>query len=300
MIDILKLGATLYIPATRTHLVQVANGLKYPHLRSMIFCTEDSILDKEVELALSQIRDLLTVMESSNKLRFIRVRNPYILERLLSFPDIHKITGFVFPKVDLNNVDDYFSQIVRTNFKNMLTLESKDVFEQHKMCLLRDRLIELDYQSALLALRIGGNDLLQQLGLRRPTDRTLYETPLGFVIYQLINIFKPHGFELTAPVFEHLNKIELLIKETQQDISCGLVGKTAIHPDQIALIETCYQVRQDDLAIAEAILHEQAAAVFKMNGSMCEVATHRAWANNVIRRSQVYGSFHRSTSCQPI
>lgn len=292
MTDALKLGATLYIPATRNNMSEIANGLKYPQLRSMVFCTEDSIHEQEIDLAISRITELLAQMEESDKLRFIRARNPDVLERLLALPHINKITGFVFPKVDLNNFNDYFSLTAHSSFRNMLTLESKDVFEQAKMCLLRDKLLELNYQDDILALRIGGNDLLQHLGLRRPLDRTLYETPLGFLIYQLINIFKPYNFELTAPVFEHLNKIELLVKETQQDISCGLVGKTAIHPDQLNIIEACFQVNHDDVAIAEAILHKEAMAVFKMNDSMCEIATHRIWANNVLKRQKIYGSKH--------
>ncbi len=289
MTDALQLGATLYIPAIRENMVEIANGFKYPSLRSMVFCTEDSIHERQIDLALYRLAQLLPRLEKTDKLRFIRARNPKILEKLLSLPDIDKISGFVFPKVDLHNVDDYFSLIKNTAFKNMLTLESKDVFEQYKMCILRDRLLDSHYQEHILALRIGGNDLLHHLGLRRPLDKTLYETPLGFIIYQLITIFKPYGFELTAPVFEHLHQTELLIKETQQDISCGLIGKTAIHPEQLAIIESCFQINQDDLATAQAILHEKAEAVFKMNGSMCEIATHRSWANNVIKRHQFYG-----------
>jgi citrate lyase beta subunit len=298
MTEALKLGATLYIPAVRENMATIANGLKYPQLRSMVFCTEDSIHDKEIELALERITDLLAHIQPSDKLRFIRARNPKILERLLALPNIEKINGFVFPKIDLKNFNDYFSLVANTDFKNMLTLESKDVFEQSKMCLLRDKLLELNYQHNILALRIGGNDLLQHLGLRRPQDRTVYETPLGFVIYQLINVFKPYGFELTAPVFEHLNKLELLIKETQQDISCGLIGKTAIHPSQLNIIEACYRVDREDVAIAEAILHKEATAVFKMNDSMCEIATHRIWASNVLKRHQIYGSKHLVTAAQ--
>lgn len=292
MTDALKLGATLYIPAIRENMAAIANGLKYPQLRSMVFCTEDSIHDKEIELALMRITELLAEMQPSEKLRFIRARNPKVLERLLALPNIEKISGFVFPKVDLINFNDYFSLVAKSGFKNMLTLESKDVFEQAKMCLLRDQLLAANYNHDILALRIGGNDLLQHLGLRRPTDRTLYDTPLGFVIYQLIHVFKPYGFELTAPVFEHLNKNELLIKETQQDISCGLVGKTAIHPDQLNIIEACFRVDYNDVAVAEAILDKEALAVFKMNDSMCEIATHKIWADNVLKRNQIYGSKH--------
>ncbi len=260
-IHALQLGASLYIPAIREQLLEIANGEKYPQLRSMIFCTEDSIHLHQTDLAIDKLTQLLEELKKTDKLCFIRPRNPAILEKLLNLKNIHKITGFVFPKVDLDNFKDYFELVKNTPFKNMLTLESKDVFEQQKMCLLRDKLLEENYQKNILALRIGGNDLLQHLGLRRPVDRTLYETPLGFVMYQLVALFKPFGFELTAPVFEYLNRNDLLIKETQHDIQCGLIGKTAIHPQQIHTIESCFQVNQHDLVMAQAILHETAAAV---------------------------------------
>jgi len=289
MIEAIELGATLYIPAIKNNLVNIANGYKYPQCRSMIFCTEDSIHVKDIEQALINIRQLLPQLEPSHKLHFIRVRNPNILEKLLKFPDIERITGFVFPKLDMSNVDHYFSLVVGKGFKNMPTLETKAVFEQAKMSSLRDDLMAKNYQQEILALRIGGNDLLQHLGLRRTKYKTIYETPLGQVIYQLINTFKPYGFELAAPVFEHLNNPSLLQQETLHDISCGLIGKTAIHPQQIIEIEQSYQVREADLIVAKAILDDSAAAVFKMNNSMCEVATHRVWANSIIKRYQVYG-----------
>ncbi len=289
MVKAIELGATLYIPAIKNNLAKIANGYKYPQCRSMIFCTEDSIHAKDIEQALINITQLLPQLEQNHKLHFIRVRNPDILEKLLKLPGIERMTGFVFPKLDLSNVDDYFSLVAGKGFKNMPTLETKAVFEQAKMSSLRDYLMAKNYQHEILALRIGGNDLLQHLGLRQTKDKTVYETPLGQVIYQLINTFKPYGFELTAPVFEHLNNPSLLQQEILHDISCGLIGKTAIHPQQIIEIEQHYQVKEEDLMAAQAILDDRAAAVFKMNDSMCEVATHSIWASRIIKRYQVYG-----------
>ncbi|MCK5728694.1 MAG: HpcH/HpaI aldolase/citrate lyase family protein [Methylococcales bacterium] len=286
----MQLGATLYIPAIKDNLVEIANGDKYPQLRSMVFCTEDSIHNEDLDQALNRIRVLLPQLKlNSHRLHFIRVRNPQILQKLLALPAIDRITGFVFPKLDLNNTEAYFSLVAGKGFKNMPTLETKSVFEQAKMAYLRDYLISKNYHNEILALRIGGNDLLQHLGLRRAQEITLYETSLGQVIYQLINTFKPYGFELTAPVFEHLNNHYLLQQETQHDISCGLIGKTAIHPQQIMEIESCYRVKQEDLGVANAILEKNAKAVFKMNDSMCEIATHKIWANSIIKRHQIYG-----------
>lgn len=290
MIEAIHLGATLYIPAIKHDLAKIANGDKYPQLRSMIFCTEDSIRAKEIDKALVHIQKLLPKIEQNHKLHFIRVRNPQVLKKLLALSNIERITGFVFPKLDNDNVDDYFSLVTGKGFKNMPTLETKSVFEQTKMACLRDHIITQNYQQEILALRIGGNDLLQHLGLRRSQQKTVYETPLEQVIYQLINTFKPYGFELTAPVFEQLNNPTLLQHETLHDIRCGLIGKTAIHPQQIAKIEACYQVKQDELTVAKAILDENAAAVFKMGGAMCEIATHSVWANSLIKRAQIYGT----------
>ncbi|WP_413038297.1 HpcH/HpaI aldolase/citrate lyase family protein, partial [Pseudomonas savastanoi] len=35
------------------------------------------------------------------------------------------------------------------------------------------------------------------LGLRRPRNLTIYDTPLGLTIAQLVNVFRPQGFMLT-------------------------------------------------------------------------------------------------------
>jgi len=96
--------------------------------------------------------------------------------------------------------------------------------------------------------------LLALLGLRRPTSGTIYSTPLGQVIGRLVTIFKPHGFQLTAPVFEHLSQGSWLDAEVAQDMAHGMIAKTAIHPDQVPQIERHYQVAQSDIELALRIM----------------------------------------------
>ncbi|MBX9949437.1 MAG: HpcH/HpaI aldolase/citrate lyase family protein, partial [Candidatus Obscuribacterales bacterium] len=64
---------------------------------------------------------------------------------------------------------------------------------------------------------------------------------------------------------------------------------TAIHPDQIGLIEAGFRVDSNDLEEARRILMPDAAAVFKMNGRMCEPTTHTKWARAIIERADLYG-----------
>ena len=127
----------------------------------------------------------------------------------------------------------------------------------------------------------------------------MYRTPLGPVIARLVTTFRPYGFVLTAPVFEYLDLPELLDQEVAEDLAYGMVGKTAIHPTQIAPIEQHYKVTPQDLAVARAILDVDSPAVFRMHDSMCEVATHRAWAERMVEQSHLFGAHRRPDDVGP-
>jgi citrate lyase beta subunit len=289
MTELYRLGASLYIPTTRDDLVEIANGYKYPALRSMIFCTEDAVGEHDLDWAITNLELKLCEFKCSGKLRFIRARNPSILSKLLSLQHISQVDGFVLPKVTRGNVDDYLPLLAGTPFKIMITLETREVFDPREMIAFRDLILERNYQQNILALRIGGNDLMKLIGIRRPRDRTIYQTPIGYVIANLVTIFKPYGFNLTAPVFEYLNEMTLLEEEIRQDLAYGLFGKTAIHPTQIPIIESFYSVRSQELDMARSLLAPGAAAVFRMHDTMCEVATHTGWAEATLRRAEIYG-----------
>ncbi len=281
------IGASLYVPATHKDLLAIANGKKYPSLRSVIFCTEDAIFERDLGSALTNLADCLARMTADTRLsRFVRVRNPNILRRVLLMPCVEKLDGFVFPKLTRANLDDYLNQLIGSSFQAMLTLETREVFDTLEMVSLRDELLRHSCKGRILALRIGGNDLLALLGIRRPRNLTIYQTPLGLTIAQLVTIFKPYGFKLTAPVFEHIEQTEILHAEVMQDLAHGMCGKTVIHPSQVPLVESFYAIPDADLRMAERILNAE-HAVFLHQGSMCEPATHQSWAESIIRQHQM-------------
>jgi len=284
------LGAPLYMPAHRLDLMDIANGEKLPALRSMIFCTEDAVSYREIDSSLRHLGLCLQgFRDTPDRFRFIRARNPDILARLLELPGIEKIDGFVLPKFNEDVFDAYFDQLQGTTFKVMPTLETREAFDYTAMCALRQGLLQDAIAPRILMLRIGGNDLMSLLALRRPRGLTLYETPLGNIISQLVTVFKPYGFALSAPVFEYLDDVVTLQKETSLDLAYGLVGKTAIHPAQIAIIEAAYAVDAEDYQMAVSLSEKEAPAVFKMHNAMCEVATHQRWANDIMSRQRCYG-----------
>lgn len=286
----LELGASLYVPATRRDLLAIANGSRHPELRSVIFCTEDSIRADELELALERLAAVLPRFAPRPRTRrFIRVRGIDVLRRILSMEGVERVDGFVLPKVTRHTLPAYLAPLEGTRFLVMPTLETAEAFDQAEMRHLQRLVSAETIRPRILALRIGGNDLLNLLGVRRAPRRTIYDTAVGHTIAMLAGTFLPHGLSLTAPVFEGLAHAEVLLEEVERDLAHGLFGKTAVHPKQVSLIESAYAVSPEELEMAERVLADGAPAVFQMYDTMCEEATHARWAVMIRARAELYG-----------
>lgn len=283
------LGATLYTPATHSHLGEVLAGQRLESARSLVVCLEDAVREDEVECGLENLGRATTVWRASAQHRFIRVRNPDMVARIVRTVPWRMFVGLVLPKVTAANLSEYVRHLPDDcPWVVMPTLETAEVFDTQDLRQIRQQLRAI--QERVLMLRIGGNDLLHQLGMRRPKSGTIYDTPLDTAICRLVQMFKPDGYHLSAPVFEMVDRMELLEEEVEQDLAHGLTCKTAIHPSQIAVIESWYSVPHQDAEQAEAILDPSAPAVFRLHGTMCEPATHRRWAEQMRARAEFYGT----------
>ena len=288
MLNAHQLGAALYVPATHPQLLDIAHGNKLANVRTLIYCTEDAVNPEDLPHALAQLQTVLHALSPDDtRHHFIRLRNPQVMGQILALADLHKIRGFVLPKISADNLDDY-AELTQYPYQLMPTLESADTFLETPMLRLRDLLLRPEWQARILCLRIGGNDLFNHLYMRRPRGVTLYQTPIQNVIARLVGIFKPYGFYLSAPVCEFLDQDELLAAEVQQDLLHGLTGKTAIHPNQVPLIEQHYRVAASDIALAQDILSSK-QAVFNANQTMQEITTHSRWAQEILKAAETFG-----------
>lgn len=288
------LGATLYMPATRADLLDVVFATKLPDLRSLVVCLEDAVSDIDVDTALQNLHVLLSAIEvrggrpAGGPLLFVRPRDSEMAAVLNDWALMRHVDGFVVPKLTLGNLNAWEQAVTNPDLLLMPTLETQDVFNPGAMVELGQALkANLDHR--IIALRIGGNDLMGCLGLRRIPTTTLYSTPMSYVIPMLAGIMGAQGFALTAPVFEQLATPELLREELELDIAHGLVGKTAIHPSQIGIIQDTLRVSLEDLNSAKLIVSDVAPAVFKHNDVMCEPATHYKWAVKILERARWHG-----------
>jgi citrate lyase beta subunit len=291
MLSPYSLGATLYMPATRDDLWIVASGQKIPTLRSLVICLEDAVSDNDISMAINHLQLLLHRLAHEERsshapLLFVRPRNIQMAAKMADWSYINQIDGIVLPKFDLGSMRAWH-KVLPSNMLLLPTLETAEIYDAYAMRELRQAL-QYDFPP-VLTLRIGGNDLLACLGLRRPAHQTLYQTPLGGLIAMLVGNFVPHGFALTSPVCEYFQDPTLLKQELAIDIQHGLVGKTIIHPSQIEHVHAALEVKADEYHAAQAILKPDAHAVFSFEGAMLEPATHRAWAQRICERATYYG-----------
>lgn len=291
-----SLGATLYIPATRIDIVDTIVTGKIAGLRSLVICLEDAVSDQDIPFAMNNLKGMLEALSEAKKrinyiewpLIFIRPRNEQIGLQLTAEYDLSAVDGFVLPKFNLSNLNEWTTILELTHLCWMPTLETEDVFDVNAMQALVSELKAHKCRDKIIALRIGGNDLMNCVSLRRSREFTLYDGPMGYVIKMLVAVFASKGFSLTAPVCEHIDDHRLLEKELELDLAHGLVGKTAIHPNQIPVIHRALMVSSLDHQDALRIINSS-QAVFKAGGAMCEPATHRRWAKSVLDRVHYFG-----------
>lgn len=291
----LHLGASLYMPATRPDLRELLTGRKHPLLRSVVVCTEDAVHPRALPAAIANLRQTLPLLLDHGPLRFVRPRGPQALASVIEMSGAEHLDGVSLPKLDESNARDYLAVLERAPWLAIMPIIETDVaFSLERLARLRACLDRV--RERIPCVRVGGNDLLQLMGMKRPSWLTAYDTPLRLVIDNLIVAFRPYGYDVSAPVFEHIGRPDVLAREVELDVAHGLFAKTAIHPTQVAPIEAAYAVDPADAALADAILDPEAAAVFRFDGTMAEPATHARWARSTRARACVYGLRALSTS----
>jgi len=289
-ISAIELGGTLYIPATHKNVFGICNENKYPDLRSCIIDTEDAIISDDLDKAIQNISTMLETYEPSSLKVFIRPRNTHILQELLQIKNIEKIDGFSLPKFSTEVMREY-AQILSLSGKKfyiMPVLESLDIFSREKLKEIREFISTCTIP--ILTLRLGGEDMMNYLGLKRECEDNIYSL-LGpaQVIADVINTFKPFGFNISATVFNCISQDAMFQKNVKEDLKQGLIGKTIIHPNQIDPINQAYKVTKDELEMATKMLDKTTDAIIVKNGQMGEKFAHGSWAKIILLRYKFYG-----------
>ncbi|MFE2556050.1 HpcH/HpaI aldolase/citrate lyase family protein [Streptomyces sp. NBC_00090] len=183
------------------------------------------------------------------------------------------------------------------------------------------------YRDRVLALRLGVTDFCSAYGLRRSPDMTAYDVKIvANVIADVVNVLGRSdgtGYTITGPVWEYFrpgermfkpqlrrspflegraedlrtalieHDLDGLLREIELDRANGLLGKTCIHPTHVVPVHALSVVSHEEWSDAQDILRPEqggggvlrSAYTNKMN----EVKPHRAWAERILLRAEVFG-----------
>lgn len=282
------LAPFLYVPADRPEIQTLLEGEHDLGVCSIAVCLEDAVRRENRKEATLAIGKALSRVGAAPRAIFIRPADIDAFSYLLDHVPLKHIAGFILPKATSSSIQNWIERSAgRHNIVPIL--ESREALDPMGRRDLAHTCAA--YRNLIPFARVGANDLFALLGgLRRPSGRTVYETPVGRVIDGLLEVFSLYDLALCGPVFDRMNDLGTLAREVAEDIQRGLFAKTAINPRQIPIIWNGYRPDAQEIEEAQRILDSKAPAIFGLHGNMLERACHTEWAKRLLHREAVHGN----------
>ncbi|EON74508.1 HpcH/HpaI aldolase/citrate lyase family protein [Lysinibacillus sphaericus] len=275
------LGATLYMPASMPHILEMVQSQKYKELTSFVIDLEDAVGDAELaeceEKLITDISALYTLYENKEiqlqnlPLIFIRVRSVEQFAFLTSVLGKHQavLTGYVFPKFSAVQGASYFELLEQTIQQHQLTLFGMPILESRDILYKESRMDSLfaikevlqQYRERVLNIRIGATDFCGIYGIRRRVDSTIYDIAvIRDCIADIVNVLgrEEDGFVISGPVWEYFSNQRVLkpeLRVTPFSEKGALHARQALLDDYLdGLIKEVLMDRQNGI-LGKTIIH---------------------------------------------
>ncbi|MCM1578071.1 MAG: HpcH/HpaI aldolase/citrate lyase family protein [Ruminococcus sp.] len=311
-----RIGPLLYTPGLRTDIAEKMARYKKAGLMSFAVCLEDTVRDDMVAAAekntMEQVKIYLDKYGDDKNSGgcplnvFIRVREPSQIGRISRALGSYEkgIRGYIIPKIDDETVIPYMAEAGRLRERGqviMPIIENPSLLDMakrgYRLGSLRESLLEI--ADIVANVRVGGNDFCNALGVTAPINRTVYDIPpIAGLLSDIAVTFTPH-FAVSAPVWNYFGDSagvswkEGFRREMELDRLTGFVGKTIIHPCQIApALENMKQSPEDhrDALAIIASADSEIQVLKSSDGSrMYETKVHTKWARQVVSMAEIYG-----------
>ncbi|MCQ4121194.1 HpcH/HpaI aldolase/citrate lyase family protein [Rhodococcus tibetensis] len=225
------LGATLYVPATRSDLADIVLRRSAEGVCSMVLDLEDAVADDQVEFALLNAVDALdrlATLGGSRLQLFVRVRAAADLRRIaeLLTTGARVLTGFVVPKFGSVTGGEFLDELAAASDRLGKHLYAMPVLESPELVHRETRDDELarigellaERRDQILAVRVGATDMCGTFGIRRDRDLTIYDVRVvADAIAAIVNYLgrsDDTGHVITGPVWEYFADHERMFRPT--------------------------------------------------------------------------------------
>ncbi len=281
----------LFMPGDSLRKIEKATTLPAD---SVIMDLEDGVARSRKDAARTTVAQALTTLDFGGRERLVRI-NP--VSTPFSRADLDatiaaRPDGYVIPKVesaeDLQSVDRYLDEAERANGRPRDSLRLLAIIETARGVM---NLAAIAGASPRLdALMFGAEDLAGDMGATR--------TRAGWEVFYARSAvaIAAAAYRLQAidTVFIDLTDLDGLAEECRFARQMGYIGKMAIHPRQVPVINAAFSPTPEEIAQARRLVvaHDEqqagGAGVFELDGKMIDMPMVRA-AMRVLDRARAAG-----------
>lgn len=259
---------------------------------SIIMDLEDGVAHSQKAVARATVIQALAEIDFGKRERLVRINasGSDLAAEDLNQTVMSRPNGYVIPKVenslDLINVDEFLTEIEHQHNWPLLGIRLLAVVETAIGIM---NLAEIAKSSSRLdAILFGAEDLAGDIGATRTKD--------GWEVFYgrsaVVTACAAFGLQAIDTVFIDLNDLTSLEEEARFAQRMGYLGKMAIHPRQVPIINRVFTPTPAELQAAQRIIdtfqEEQAVGTgaFELDGKMVDMPMVRAAYRVVARAKQ--------------
>ncbi len=285
--------ALLFMPGDSRRKIEKGAGLD---VDSIIMDLEDGVALNNKVAARESVAQALTEVDFGRSERLVRTN--MIIPSWIYTDDIRvtiaaKPDGYVLPKIETAWQIEHVSMLLAA-YEDQYgwernTIKLIAIIETAKGIVNLKEIVQAD--SRLDALMFGAEDLAGDMG----AVRTAQGWEVFYARSAVVTHAKAFGLDAIDTVFINLKADnETLIAETKTALEMGYTGKLAIHPKQVAPIQSVFTPSAEDIINAQRLIHAHqqhqadGTGVFEYEGKMIDMPMVRA-ALAIIDRAKACG-----------
>ena len=258
---------------------------------SIIMDLEDGVAFSQKEVARQTVHNALTNVDFNGRERLVRINessSDLFMADLEGTVDAHP-DGYVVPKVEdgegLMAVDGYLTEVERAHDWPLLSIQLLAVVETARGVLNLEKIAGASER--LGGILFGAEDLAGDIGATR--------TKAGWeVLYArsaVVTVCAAYGLQAIDTVFVDLTDRDGLAEDCRTAQQMGYLGKMAIHPRQVPVINQIFTPSEEEVAAAQRLIRAFEAnqatgtGAFELDGKMVDMPMVRA-AHRVLARAR--------------
>jgi len=234
--DLFKRRSRLYIPLIREEFIQRSNSITADGL---IFDLEDSVPPQHKSTARGHIRKIPQKNRGVEHILRINAHETDLWQEDLDHLDDYPFDSVMIPKVESpQEIEEISSRFGHSSLKRIVLIETiQGLWNVREIAGVLGPGDAMGY---------GAGDLSASFGIsREPIHESII---LQQALMQVLMAAKNSGIDVFDPPYRDFTDIPTLKKEAEFGRKCGTIGKQAVHPSQLKIINSVYSPSDTEIA----------------------------------------------------